>query len=107
MNTAPTPTSTGSYLLNSWANTLTSLVSTNGGASWTPNGLNEAHVVSNESFTWTGSVPLADAIYRKAFSLTGMQTPSRIIKEGSYYYSMAFIPPGFQWYRTVYEPCSG
>jgi hypothetical protein len=87
----PTPTSTGNYWLNSWANTLNSLVSTDGGASWTINGLNEAHVVSNESFTWTGSAPLAQFIYRVATSHSGMMSPSRIIKEGGYYYSMAFL----------------
>ena len=91
VTTPPTPTSTGSYLLNSWANTLNSLVSTDGGSSWTTNGLNGAHVVSNESLTWSGSPPLDPALYRKALNHSGMMTPSRIVKEGSFYYSIAFL----------------
>jgi hypothetical protein len=55
------------------------------------NGLNEAHVVSNESFTWTGSLALASAVYRKALNHTGMMTPSRIVKEGNHYYSVGHL----------------
>jgi hypothetical protein len=55
VHVAPTASSTGSYQLNSWANTITSFSSADGGASWAANGAGSAHVVSNESFTWTGS----------------------------------------------------
>ena len=89
--TTPTASSTGNYQLNSWANTINSMVSSDGGASWTMNGAGEAHVVSNESFTWTGSLHLANAIYRRALNHTGMMSPTRIIKEGDYYYSIAFL----------------
>lgn len=89
--TAPTSTSTGSYQLNSWANTLTSFVSTDGGATWTANGADEGHVVSNESFTWTGSNALASALYRKALNHSGMMNPTRLVKEGNFFYSIAFL----------------
>lgn len=90
--TAPaTSTSSGSYQLNSWANTVTALVSTDGGVSWAVNGADGAHVVGNESFTWTGSVALASAVYRKAFDQTGMFEPSRVIREGDYFYSVALM----------------
>ncbi len=87
----PTAVSTGNYYLNSWANTLNSMVSSDGGASWAMNGLNGAHVVSNESFTWTGSQPLADGIYRVATNHSGNMSPSRIIKEGNYYYAFSWL----------------
>ena len=77
--------------LNGWANAVTSLLSVDGGASWQTNGVNEAHVVSNESFTWSGSPALADGIYRRALNHSGMMSPSRIIREGEYYYSIAFL----------------
>jgi hypothetical protein len=83
--------STDGYQINSWANTVTSFMSTDGGASWALNGLNAAHVVSNESFTWTGSSALSMAVYRKALNHTGLMTPSRIVREGNYFYSIGFL----------------
>jgi hypothetical protein len=87
----PTSYSTGSYWLNSWANTVTSMVSGDGGTSWAMNGLDQAHVVSNESFTWTGSDALAQRIYRDATNHSGMMTPTRLVQEGSYYYTIGFL----------------
>ena len=90
-STTPSPISTGSYQLNSWANTVTSFKSVNGGASWAANGVDAAHIVSNESFTWTGSSALASGVYRQATNHTGLMAPSRVIKEGNYYYSIGFL----------------
>jgi hypothetical protein len=86
-----TPDASGSYQLNSWANAVTSLVSADGGASWRLNGANGEHLLMPRRFTWTGSEVLAKAVYRRAFNHSGMMAPSRIIREGKYYYSMAFF----------------
>jgi hypothetical protein len=86
-----TPHSSGSYQLNSWANAVTSLVSSDGGASWTLNGANGEHLVLHRRFTWTGSDVLAKGRYRQAFNHSGLMAPSRIIREGNYYYSLAFF----------------
>ncbi|MDB5872196.1 MAG: uncharacterized protein JWQ07_1638 [Ramlibacter sp.] len=86
-----TALSTGSYQLNSWANTITSFKSLDGGASWSANGVDNAHVVANESWTWTGSAALADAVYRRALNHTGLMSPTRIVKEGDWYYSIGFL----------------
>jgi hypothetical protein len=87
----PTPYSTGNYQLNSWANAVTSLVSRDGGASWRLNGRHAAHLVTNERFTWSGTSHLGSGIYRQALNHTGMMSPSRIIREGDHYYSIAFL----------------
>ena len=87
----PTPSSTGNYRLNSWANAVTSLVSKDGGASWQLNGRNEAHVVTGKRFAWSGTSHLDRGIYRYSLNHTGMMTPSRIIREGDHYYSIAFL----------------
>lgn len=79
------------HQLNSWANTVSSFKSVDGGASWVPNGLNEDHVVAKEGFYWTGSLAFNSAVYRKALNHTGLMTPSRLIKEGDYYYSIASL----------------
>jgi len=77
--------------LNSWANAVTSFKSVDGGATWSPNGANEAHVVAKEGFYWTGSTALISRVYRNALNHTGLMTPSRLIKEGKYYYSIASL----------------
>ena len=87
----PTTTSMGSYQLNSWANALTLLMSQDGGASWRVNGAPGTHLVANERFNWTGSAALEKGVYRQGFNHTGLMTPSRLIKEGTHYYSIAFV----------------
>ena len=77
--------------MNSWTNSLSSFKSVDGGASWVLNGSNDAHVVGKESFYWTGTQALVSNAYQKAFNHTGLMTPSRIIKEGSYYYSIGYF----------------
>lgn len=73
---------------NSWANTINSFVSADGGATWQLNAVNGNHVVAETAYYWTGSVALADEIYLQAFNATGMIQPTRVIKEGSYYYAV-------------------
>lgn len=77
--------------LNSWVNAVTSFKSDDGGATWSPNGLNDAHVVAKEGLYWTGSAALSSGLYHKALNHTGLMTPSRLIKEGDYYYSIASL----------------
>ncbi len=77
-------------LLNSWANTVNSFVSTDGGASWQLNVVDGNHAVVKWAYVWTGSVALADQVYLTALNHTGVFAPTRIIKEGSYYYSIGW-----------------
>jgi hypothetical protein len=77
--------------MNSWANTLTSFKSVDGGASWALNGANDAHVVAKEGYTWTGTPAFISGIYHNALNHSGLVTPSRIVKEGNYYYSIGFL----------------
>jgi hypothetical protein len=76
--------------LNSWANTINSFVSTDGGASWQLNVVSGNHVVVKWAYVWTGSLALADQVYLSALNHTGVFTPTRIIKEGSFYYAIGF-----------------
>jgi len=73
---------------SSWANTINSFVSTDGGASWQLNVVNGNHVVAGTAYYWTGSVALADKIYLQAQNFTGTFSPTRVIKEGNYYYAI-------------------
>lgn len=75
---------------NSWANTVNSLVSADGGASWQLNVVNGNHVVAETAYVWTGSEALAEKIYLHDFNHTGMFQPSRVIKEGDFYYSVGY-----------------
>ena len=85
------------YFQSSGTGAVTSMVSGDGGASWSMNGVDAAHVVSSEALQWTGTVQLANRIYQNADNLSGMSSPSRIIKEGSYYYAFADLMAGRNW----------
>jgi hypothetical protein len=74
---------------NSWVNTVDSLVSADGGASWQLNVASGNHVVANPGYYWTGSEALSDEIYLYALNHTGIFEPTRVIKEGTYYYAIA------------------
>jgi hypothetical protein len=75
---------------NSWANTLNSFVSADGGASWQLNVVNGTHVVAETAYYWTGSVALGDEIYLYALNHSGMFLPTRVIKEEGYYYAIGY-----------------
>ena len=76
--------------VNGWENTINSLISTDGGASWSLNTVNGNYTVAHPGFHWTGSTALTDKIYLYALNHSGMFQPTRVIKEGSYYYAIAF-----------------
>jgi hypothetical protein len=76
--------------LNSWTNTVNSFVSTDGGASWQLNVVDNNHVVAKWAYVWTGSLALTDQVYLDALNHTGVFQPTRVIKEGSYYYAIGF-----------------
>jgi hypothetical protein len=80
-----------SYYVNSWENSNNSLVSKDGGASWVLNVVNGSHVVAAAGDRWTGSKELKLRTYHKATNHSGIFTPSRLIKEGDYYYSIGFV----------------
>jgi len=50
--------------------------------------VNGNHVVAGTAYYWTGSVALADKIYLQAQNFTGTFSPTRVIKEGNYYYAI-------------------
>ena len=74
----------GSAEVNSWANTLNSFVSADGGASGQLNVVSGNHVVANASYHWTGSQALVQKVYLQALNHTGILQPTRLVQEGSY-----------------------
>lgn len=80
----------GTAEIDGWANTVNSFVSPDGGASWRLNASHGNHVVAKAAHRWTGSKALARRIYLHADNHTGMFQPSRIVKEGRYFYSVAY-----------------
>jgi hypothetical protein len=91
-------------LQNSWVTSVTSMKSTDGGASWQINSVNGNHVVAKPGYYWTGSAALANRIYMKASNITGLQQITRILKEGSYYYAMGNL---YQRDFTKVNPAAG
>jgi hypothetical protein len=80
----------GSNQINSWVTSNNSFVSTDGGATWSANGADQKHLIANLGDHWTGSKELSLTVYHKALNHSGLMTPSRLIKEGDYYYSIGF-----------------
>ena len=76
--------------LDSWVTTVNSMLSADGGASWQLNTVRGNHAVAKVGYYWTGSLALADRIYLHALNHTGMFQPTRVIKEGEYYYAIGF-----------------
>ncbi len=76
--------------LNSWANSINSFVSADGGASWQPNVVAGSHVVANTAFQWTGSQELAQRVYLQALNHSGMFNPSRLVQEGAWWYAVCY-----------------
>jgi hypothetical protein len=72
-----------------WVTTLSSFVSTDGGASWRLNSVNGNHVVAKWGYRWTGSKALASKAYLHASNATGLQQITRMVKEGDHYYALA------------------
>jgi hypothetical protein len=81
---------TGNNQINSWETSNNSLVSTDGGASWSLNGVDEKHLIAAAGDHWTGSEELKLRVYREALNHSGLFIPTRLIKEGDYYYSIGF-----------------
>lgn len=79
----------GSNQINSWVTTITAFTSADGGASWGPLGANASHNVAAMGYKWTGSRALNSSTYRTTLDHTGLTVPTRIIKEGNYFYSIA------------------
>ncbi len=75
---------------NSWANTVNSFASSDGGASWALNVVGGHHVVANTSFHWTVSQAFMDKIYLQAMNHTGMFQPTRLVHEGGFWYSVGY-----------------
>jgi len=81
----------GKNHINSWANTNNLFESTDGGATWSANGINQTHLVAEAGNHWTGSQELALKVYQQALNHSGIMLPSRLIKEGNYYYAVGFL----------------
>ncbi len=79
-----------SAAVNSWSNTVNSFVSADGGASWQLNTVHGNHAVAKAGYYWTGSKALADKIYLQAMNHSGVFQPTRVIKEGHYYYAIGY-----------------
>jgi hypothetical protein len=75
---------------NSWVTSNNSFKSDDGGATWSANGLYENHLIANLGNYWTGSQELALRVYQTALNHSGFMAPSRLIKEGAYYYSVGW-----------------
>jgi hypothetical protein len=76
----------GDYYGNSWVATANDFVSTDGGASWQLNVVGGNHVAAKPGYHWTGTIALQDSIYHFAFNHTGVFQPTRVIREGGYFY---------------------
>lgn len=77
-------------LFNAWANTVNSFVSSDGGKTWRLNTVAGNHVVAAVAHHWTGSRALAERVYLHALNHSGAMQPSRIVREGAYYYSISY-----------------
>lgn len=86
---ASTPISGGTASVNSWANTVNSFTSADGGATWQLNTVSGNHSVAKTAFTWTGSQALAELVYLHAADHSGIFNPSRLIREGDHFYTVA------------------
>jgi hypothetical protein len=78
----------GNNQVNSWETSNNSFVSRDGGATWTANGVNGNQLIAAAGDHWTGSRELELRVYRRALNHSGLFLPSRLIKEGNYYYSI-------------------
>jgi hypothetical protein len=76
--------------LNSWANTINSFASADGGASWHLNVISGNHVVAAAAYHWSGSPALARQIYLQSTNHTGLLQPTRVIREGAFFYSISY-----------------
>jgi hypothetical protein len=75
---------------NGWVASMNSLMSTDGGASWQLKTTDGSHIAVNPGYYWTGTLAMQDTIYVHADNHTGVFQPTRVIREGSYYYCLAF-----------------
>ncbi len=80
----------GNNQINSWGNTNNSFVSTDGGATWAANNVNGKHLIVAAGDHWTGTRELKLRVYHEALNHSGLMTPTRLIKEGQFYYSIGF-----------------
>ena len=76
--------------LNSWANTINSFRSPDGGASWHLNTVHGNYVVADTAYRWNGSTALARQVYLHSTNHTGLLQPTRIVREGAFFYSIAY-----------------
>lgn len=75
---------------NSWVASANALMSTDGGASWHLNTSHGSHIAVNPGYDWTGTVALQDTVYVYADNHSGVFQPTRVIRESTYYYCLAF-----------------
>jgi len=85
----PTSTTTDAGA-NSWANTLNSLASADGGATWQLNTVGGNHVVADTAYHWTGSTALAQRAYLQAMNHSGLFGPTRLVQAGAWWYAVAY-----------------
>lgn len=83
-------------ILGGWTTTNNLFKSNDGGRSWAAQGNNRRHLVFNGANRWTGSRALAKKAYRRALNVSGFMVPSRIIREGNYFYTV-----GLETYRNL------
>ena len=81
----------GAYYGNSWVATANDFISTDGGASWQLNVAGGNHVAAKPGYYWTGSLALQDSVYTIGDNHTGVFQPSRVIREGTYFYWIGYF----------------
>jgi hypothetical protein len=85
------PTSNGiPARINGWVNSLDSFVSADGGATWRRNDVGGSHVVGSPGHRWTGSAAFGRKVFLRAFNHSGLFQPTRVVREGNYFYAIAF-----------------
>ena len=75
--------------LDSWANTVNDLASSDGGATWNLNVVQSSHVVAAAAYTWMGSAALSGEVYLHALNHSGLFQPSKLVQQGSFWYCVA------------------
>lgn len=80
----------GNNQINSWETSNNLLVSRDGGATWAVAGVDREHLVAALGDRWAPSKELKLRVYHEALNHSGLFAPSRLIKEGDYYYSIGF-----------------
>jgi len=76
---------------DSWVSSASQMISTDGGANFHLDNTAGSHVAASPGYKWTGTTALNDRIYLHALNHSGLFSTSRLIREGSGFYTIGYI----------------